>query len=170
MSEIGSNEDSTLNENVASQYLSFTLADEIYGVDILRVQEIRGWEDVREIPNTPNYIKGVLNLRDTVVPIIDLRLRFTVNDVEYTPTTVIIVLAVMRNDNKHVVGVVVDSVSDVFDVSIESIKKAPDFGTKVNTQFINGMVMLEQKMVVLLDCDRLLNPDELAALERLTNE
>ena len=151
------------------QFLSFSLGKEEYGIDILRVQEIRGWEEVREIPNTPPYIKGVLNLRSSVVPIIDLRIRFGQKDVEYKPTTVIIVLSVERNNEKHVVGAVVDAVSDVLDVNSKELRKAPDFGTTVNTRYINGMIMIKQRMVILLNVDKLLDPDELATLEKLAN-
>ena len=136
------------------QFLSFTLEDEDYGVDILRVQEIRGWEDVRQIPNTPDYIKGVLNLRNTVVPIIDLRIRFGQENIEYKPTTVIIVLSVEGRDEKHVVGIVVDAVSDVLDVKSNQVKEAPNCGVKVNTKYIKGMSMIDERIVILLDSDK----------------
>lgn len=157
--------DSTGNEQF--QFLSFSLADDHYGVDILRVQEIRGWEECRPIPNTPDYIKGVLNLRDRVIPIIDLRIRFGQQGYEYTPTTVIIVLTVMVQDETHIVGIVVDSVSDVLDINRVELKPAPKLGARINTKFIQGMTMIGERMVVLLDTDRLLNPDELAELEQL---
>ncbi len=156
-------------ETSISQFLSFSLGDDDYGVDILRVQEIRGWEEVREIPNTPDYIKGVLNLRNTVVPIIDLRVRFGQEQIEYNPTTVIIVLSVESGDKQRTVGVVVDAVSDVLDIHQSDLQESPDFGTKVNTKYITSMAMLDKKMVILLDTDKLLDPDELVALESLTN-
>lgn len=152
------------NDNQIMQFLSFTLGDESYGVDILRVQEIRGWEDVREIPHTPEYIKGVLNLRSSVVPIIDLRIRFGLQDIEYIATTVIIILAVEINDTQSVVGVVVDAVSDVLEVDRDNINDAPNFGSKVNTKYINGMTMLGERMVILLDTDKLLDPEEMSVL------
>ena len=151
------------------QFLSFSLAQEDYGIDILRVQEIRGWEEVREIPNTPEYIKGVLNLRNIVVPIIDLRIRFSKQDVEYKTTTVIVILSVESGDQPRTVGVVVDAVSDVLDVYENDLQSAPDFGTQVNTKYISGMVMLDKRMVILLDTDKLLDPDELTALETLVH-
>jgi purine-binding chemotaxis protein CheW len=165
--------DSTDEEHDAQtnlrQFLSFSLAKEDYGIDILRVQEIRGWEEVREIPDTPDYIKGVLNLRNIVVPIIDLRLRFSQQNVEYKTTTVIVVLTVETGDKPRTVGVVVDAVSDVLDVYVNDIQLAPDFGSRVNTKYISGMVMRDDVMVILLDTDKLLNPDELATLETLTH-
>jgi purine-binding chemotaxis protein CheW len=162
------NEDLQNNGNQITQFLSFSLGEEDYGVDILRVQEIRGWEEVRDIPNTPDYIKGVLNLRSSVVPIIDLRIRFGLQDVEYKATTVIIVLSVEAGDKQSVVGVVVDAVSDVLDVNQNSIKVAPDFGSRVNTKYINGMTMIDERMVVLLDTDKLLDPEEMSALANIT--
>lgn len=151
------------------QYLTFLLGDDIYGVDILRVQEVRGWTKVREIPNTPEYVKGVLDLRGTIVPIIDLRARLSLEEAEYTPITVVIVLAIEVNDEQYVIGIVVDTVSDVLDVVKSEIKKAPNFGSKVETKFINGMVMADAGMVVLMDIDKMLNPDELSALQDMAD-
>ncbi|MCW8853566.1 MAG: chemotaxis protein CheW [Gammaproteobacteria bacterium] len=161
--------DSINHDEDQTQFLSFTLGDEDYGVNILRVQEIRGWEEVREIPKTPDYIKGVLNLRNTVVPIIDLRIRFGFEKVEYIPTTVIIVLSVEKDDGSHVMGVVVDAVSDVLNIDPDNIKDAPNFGAKVNTKFMNGMVMVDERMVILLNVDKLLEQDELAAIENMSS-
>ena len=161
--------DSINNDEDQTQFLSFTLGDEDYGVNILRVQEIRGWETVREIPNTPDYIKGVLNLRSTVVPIIDLRIRFGLENYEYKTTTVIIVLSVEKEDATHLMGVVVDAVSDVLNIEPDNIKTAPSFGAKINTKYIKGMVMVDDRMVILLDTDKLLDQDELAALESMSS-
>ena len=161
--------DSINNDEDQTQFLSFTLGVEDYGVNILRVQEIRGWEEVREIPNTPDYIKGVLNLRSTVVPIIDLRIRFGLDKVEYLPTTVIIVLSVEKEDGTHVMGVVVDAVSDVLHIDPDDIKDAPNFGAKINTKYMKGMVMVDERMVILLDADKLLDQDELSALENMSS-
>ena len=160
--------DSINNDEDQTQFLSFTLGDEDYGVNILRVQEIRGWEEVREIPKTPDYIKGVLNLRSMVVPIIDLRIRFGFEKVEYKTTTVIIVLLVEKEDGSHVMGVVVDAVSDVLNIDPDNIKDAPNFGAKVNTKFMNGMVMVDERMVILLNVDKLLEQDELTAIENMS--
>lgn len=151
------------------QYLTFLLGEDIYGVDILRVQEVRGWTKVREIPNTPDYVKGVLDLRGTIVPIIDLRMRLSIEKVEYTPITVVIVLSIEVGEDKYVIGVVVDTVSDVLDVQKSNIKKAPNFGTKVETKFIDGMVMADAGMVVLMNIDKMLNPEELSALQDMAD-
>jgi len=148
----------------SNQYLSFSLGGEEYGVDILRVQEIREWQHVRTLPDTPGYVKGVLDLRGTIVPIIDLRSRFNMDNVEYTATTVIIVLAVMTDDKQLMVGVVVDSVSDVLDIPAREIRSAPELGDGINTRYMNGMVTLDERMVILLDVDRMLSPEELGTL------
>lgn len=153
-----------------SQFLTFMLAGEEYGVDILRVQEIKGWDNVTPIPNTPEYIRGVINLRGTIVPIIDLRRRFGLEPVEYGPLTVVIVLRVMKadGDNSRVMGVVVDAVSDVYNVGEDDIKPAPDFGSVVDVDFVHGLATLDESMVIVLDIDRLLNSNELALMENIS--
>ena len=149
----------------AGQYLTFLLAGEEYGLDILKLQEIRGWIPVTRIPHTPPHVQGVLNLRGTIVPIIDLRKRFDLIKADYTPTTVVIVLSVTDKSGKRVIGIVVDGVSDVLNVTPATIKPPPNFGTAVRTEFINGMASIDTRMVILLDSDKLLTEDELAALD-----
>lgn len=146
-----------INMDNLEQYLSFALGDEEYGVAILRVQEIRSWEPVSRIPNVPSYEKGVVNLRGAIVPIIDLRERFNLGKVEYTPLTVVVVLQTGTGSNMRIMGVVVDSVSDVVNVDKTNIQSAPDFGAKVSTEFISGLVSLNDRMVMLLDVDKLLD-------------
>lgn len=145
--------------NNTLQILSFTLGNEEYGVNILRVQEIRSWEPVSRIPNVPSYEKGVVNLRGAIVPIIDLRERFNLGRAEYTPLTVVVVLQADVNDKSRTMGMVVDSVSDVVDVERDAIQRAPDFGTKVSTEFINGLASVNERMVMLLDVEKLLKLD-----------
>ncbi len=148
-----------------SQYLSFSLGGEDYGVDILRVIEIRGWEEVRPLPDTPDYIKGVLDLRGAIVPVIDLRLRFELKNVEYTPTTVLIIVTVESGEKSFLRGIVADSVSDVLDAAAGSIKPAPKMECAVSNRYISGMITLGERMVVLLDVDKLFGSDELENLE-----
>lgn len=148
----------------AEQFLTFQLADEAYGVEILKVQEIRGWEAVRIIPNTPSYVKGALNLRGTVVPIIDLRERFGLPQVEYTPVTVVIVLNIDNVENPYIVGIVADAVSDVLDIKANEIKKAPDLGARIDIRYMRGMYVSKQGMIMLLNFDKLLNIEELGDL------
>ncbi len=144
------------------QFLSFTLGNEEYGVDILRVQEIRSWEPVSRIPNVPSYEKGVVNLRGSIVPIVDLRERFGLGHVDYSPLTVVVVLQIETKEGKiRTMGVVVDSVSDVVDVDKKTIQDAPNFGTKVSTEFINGLASVNDRMVMLLDVEKLLKLDGL---------
>ena len=149
----------------SGQFLTFILAGEEYGVDILKVQEIRGWSAVTRIPNTPSYVQGVLNLRGTIVPIIDLRMRFSMERIDYTTTTVIVVLSVVTDQGRRIIGIVVDGVSDVLSAAEGDIKPAPHFGESVRTEFVNGLVAANDKMVILLDTDKLLTASELAALD-----
>lgn len=141
------------------QYLTFLLGEEEYGVDILRVQEIKGWEQATSIPNTPDYIRGVMNLRGTVVPIIDLRRRFDLPSADYAPTTVVIVLRVEGEHSTRTMGFVVDAVSEVYNVAADDLQPAPDFGTRVDTQFIRGLAVIDDQMIILLDVDRLIGLD-----------
>ena len=144
------------------QFLSFTLGDEEYGVDILRVQEIRSWEPVSRIPNVPSYEKGVVNLRGAIVPIVDLRERFGLGHLEYTPLTVVVVLQTQTEaGHTRIMGVVVDSVSDVVDIDQKTIQDAPNFGTKVSTEYINGLASVNERMLMLLDVEKLLKLDAL---------
>ena len=160
--------DTTLGEGSdGSQYLTFLLAGEEYGVDILRVQEIKGWDTVTSIPNTPAYIKGVINLRGTIVPLIDLRERFGLEALSYGATTVVIVLKVARNHGERIMGLVVDAVSDVYNVSDEQRKPPPDFGAAVSSEFVKGLATVGDKMLILLDIDHLLNAGELAVMDSL---
>lgn len=149
------------------QFLTFQLAGEAYGVGILKVQEIRGWEAVRVIPNTPSFVKGVLNLRGSVIPIIDLRERFSLEHSDYSPKTVVIVLCVEHGANQFVMGIVADAVSDVLDIKVEDIRNAPNFGSKIDTRYMRGMYVYKKKMIMLLDVDKLLNPDEVEGIESL---
>ncbi len=143
-------------EDGAEQYLTFILGDEEYGVEILRVQEIKGWDTVTSIPNTPDYLCGVLNLRGTIVPVVDLRLRFDMSVCEYNPTTVIVVLNI-EGVSQRTVGIVVDGMSDTHNIMPEDIKPAPDFGSTIDIDYINGLVTIGDNMVMLLDIDRLLS-------------
>jgi purine-binding chemotaxis protein CheW len=150
------------------QYLTFNLAGESYGVDILKVQEIRGWVPVTKVPNAPVFVRGVMNLRGAIVPVVDLRLRFGLESVEYTKTTVVIVVTVHTEQSDRIIGMVVDGVSDVLNINnAAEIKEAPNFGSSVSTEFINGLVALDSGMVMLLDVDRLLSVEEMFSLETI---
>lgn len=148
-----------------AQYLTFTLAGEHYGVPILRVQEIRGWTTVTRLPGVPAFVCGVMNLRGTVVSVVDLRRRFGLETVDYSKTTVVIVVAISGEQGDRIMGIVVDGVSDVLDVMASEVQAAPDFGTTIHTGFIHGLVMTETGMIMLLDMNQLFSVDELFALE-----
>ncbi|MFO1349969.1 MAG: chemotaxis protein CheW [Gammaproteobacteria bacterium] len=139
------------------QYLTFLLAGEEYGIDILRVQEIKGWGAVTPIPNMPLYILGVINLRGAVVPIVDLRKRFGLEGSAFGPTTVVIVVRVRGQGAERTMGMVVDGVSEVYNVAAAELKPPPDFGVAVDAEFVKGLATVDNKMVILLDIDHLLN-------------
>lgn len=144
-----------------NQFLTFNLGEELYGVDILRVQEIKGYTSVTRIPNTPPHIKGVLNLRGTIVPIVELRTKFGMPTIDYTAFTVIIVVVV----RDKVMGLVVDAVSDVLNIDKKDIQSPPQFGVKVDVSFLNGIGKSGDKLVALLDIDRMLSEGEAPVAE-----
>ena len=143
--------------DAGGQYLTFMLAGEEYGVEILKVQEIKGWDNATPIPNTPKYVLGVLNLRGAVVPIIDLRQRFNLESIPYGATTVVIVVKMAHEDQDRTVGLVVDAVADVYRLESGEIQPAPDMGGAIHTEFVRGLATVEEKMVILLEIDRLID-------------
>ena len=152
-----------LEQNSAGvQYLSFLLDNEEYGIDILRVQEVRGWTPVTRVPDMPEYLKGVLNLRGAIIPVIDLRQRFGLPAVEYSPTTVVIVINVQSGSNERIMGIIVDAVAETYSLPSDQIQPAPKLGTVINSEFITGLVASGERMIVLIDIDELMNSDELA--------
>lgn len=152
------------DETVGQEFLIFTLADEEYGIDILKVQEIRGYDQVTRIANTPPFIKGVTNLRGVIVPIIDLRAKFAQKNVVYNENTVVIVL----NFENRVVGIVVDGVSDVLSLTQEQIRPAPEFAVTLSTEYLTGLGSLGERMLILVDIEKLLSSEEMALLESVT--
>lgn len=145
------------------QFLTFILGAETYGMDILRVQEIRGWETTTHLPGMPDYVKGVINIRGAVVPIVDLRERFHIGEATYDESTVVIITKMeagnLGENLQKTVGLVVDGVSDVEDVDMAALQAAPSFqsGDRVSDEFIQGLASLQQKMVIVLNVDRLLH-------------
>ncbi len=148
------------------EYLTFMLQGEEYGVDILCVQEIRVWSSVTELPNKPKYIKGVINLRGVIIPIIDLRLRFGKDPLDYNEQTVTIILRHQSNNRTMVVGIVVDAVSEVYKFDQQSIRKAPAFGSNIDSCFLKGLASIEEKLIILLDSKVLLNEDDLYCIDK----
>ena len=146
-----------------NQFLTFLLAGEEYGVDILRVQEIKGWDKVTRLPQAPEFVLGVINLRGAVVPIVDLRRRFALEPVPPGPTTVVIVVKVDGPRGERTVGVVVDAVSEVYNVPADAIRAPPEVTGNVDTAFVKGLASVGEKMVILLDIDMLINTSVEAA-------
>lgn len=145
------------------EFLTFRLGQEEYCIDILKVQEIRGYDTVTSIANTPQFIKGVINLRGNIVPIVDLRIKFGLPEIRYDATTIVIIL----NIRKKMIGIVVDSVSDVIVVLAEDIREAPRFGSTINTEFISGMTTVEGRMLIVVDIERLMSSEDLQLLEQV---
>ena len=137
---------------VSREYLTFTLGSEEYAIDILKVQEIRGYEPPTRIANAPEFIKGVVNLRGTIVPIVDMRLRFNCSEVEYNAFTVVIIL----NLGRRVVGIVVDSVSDVMELAADAVRPAPDIESAIDSGCILGLGSVGERMLILLDIEKLM--------------
>ena len=158
-------------EDGVAQYLTFMLAGEEYGVEILRVQEIKGWNGVTPVPNMPDFILGVINLRGTVVPIVDLRKHFAMETVPFNKTTVVIVVRVNDEvDGKRIMGMVVDAVSEVHNISATELKPAPDFGGNISTESIRGLATMNERMIIILDVDHLMNDGVLKKLDVTDSE
>lgn len=142
---------------VSSQYLTFMLDGEEYGVEILGVQEIKGWEKCTEIPNTPDYVLGVINLRGSVIPVIDLRRRFGMQPREFGKLTVVIVVSLETQDGSKIMGFVVDAVSDVYNIGADQVRPAPELDSSVDTRFVKGLATVDEKMIILLDLDHIVS-------------
>ena len=149
------------------QFLTFRLHGQDYGITILKIQEIKGWDKVTPIPNSPAYVKGVLNLRGVIVPVIDLRLRFGMPQAEYTDRTCIIVVDVTTSAGELQMGIVVDSVSEVLNIKPEEIDPTPSFGTNLQTEYIMGMAKMDAGVKILLDINQVLNQDETELLRKV---
>lgn len=146
---------------VNREILIFTLGSEEYGIDILKVQEIRGYDQVTSIANAPPFIKGVINLRGNIVPIVDMRIKFNIGKAEYNEFTVVIIL----NIGKRIVGMVVDGVSDVVSLTSEQVRPAPEFGTVLDTAYIQGLGTIEERMIILADIEKLMSNKDMALMD-----
>ncbi|CNF65830.1 chemotaxis protein CheW [Yersinia mollaretii] len=151
------------DQNTGQEYLIFTLGKEEYGIEILKVQEIRGYDRVTRIANTPDFITGVMNLRGVIVPIIDLRVKFQLPSADINENTVIIVL----NLANRIVGIVVDGVSDVLALNAEQVKPAPDFSATLSTKYLLGLGTLNDRMLILVDIEKLLNSEEMEIVDHV---
>ncbi len=153
----------TSEGSVRNEFLAFKLGHEEYGVDILKVQEIRGYESVTRIANTPEYVKGVVNLRGTIVPIVDMRIRFNLGEPAYDQFTVVIVL----NIRNRIIGMVVDSVSDVTTLTSDQMRPAPAMGTTLKTDYLTGIGTLDERLLILVDIERLMTSDDMGLMDKL---
>jgi len=155
-------------EEKEGKYLTFTLAEEEYGIGILKIKEIIGMMAITTVPQTPKFVKGVINLRGKVIPVIDLRLRFGMESMDYTERTCIIVVEIDGTTSTVQIGIVVDAVSEVLNITGKDIEDTPTFGAKLNTNYILGMAKMEGGVKILLDIDRVLNGNEISLLEKAT--
>ena len=146
------------------ELLTFTLGSEEYGIDILKVQEIRGYDAVTTIANSPEFIKGVINLRGIIVPIVDMRIKFNLGNVTYNELTVVIIL----NIANRVVGMVVDGVSDVIALTAEQIKAAPEFSGAMDTQYITGLGTVDDRMIIIVDIEKLMSSGDMELIEQVS--
>jgi purine-binding chemotaxis protein CheW len=152
-------------QSVENEYLTFWLGNEYYGIDILIVQEIRTFEHVTTIANMPSHIKGVMNLRGVIIPIVDMRVKFNLSEITYNEMTVVIIL----NIGKRIVGIVVDSVADVVLLEVEDVQPPPNFASALDTQYITGLASHNELMLVLMDIQKLMNSDEMALFDQLSS-
>ena len=155
----GSTKAANERAGTSHQVLTFCLGSETYAVDILLVQEIRGWAPVTRLPQAPTYLLGMLNLRGSIVPVIDMRVRFGLEQATFTPLTVIIVLSVQTSSGRREFGLVVDSVSDVVDIEPSDLKETPRLSSKASVELIQGIAAVADRMVILLNVDELIRRD-----------
>jgi purine-binding chemotaxis protein CheW len=169
---MGENAVSSVPENagieaLAGKYLTFSLAEEEYGIGILKVKEIIGMMPITSVPQTPAFVKGVINLRGKVIPVVDLRLRFGMDEIDYDERTCIIVVEIAGVSGNILIGIVVDSVSEVLNIKQGEIEPTPTFGTSLNTEYILGMAKMEGGVKILLDIDQVLTEQEIQSLEKV---
>jgi purine-binding chemotaxis protein CheW len=153
-------------KNGSRELLTFTLGNEEYGIDILKVQEIRGYDAVTAIAKTPEFIKGVINLRGLIVPILDMRIKFGLGGVNYNQLTVVIILNVAH----RVVGIVVDGVSDVITLTVDQLKPTPEFSASLDTRYIVGLGTVDDRMIIVLDIEKLMTSREMDLVEVSTTD
>jgi len=159
--ELSSHEQSGKSSLASAEYIIFSLDTETYGLDVLKVQEIRQYGAVTKIANTPEFIKGVINLRGLIVPIVDMRIKFNLGQARYDESTIVIVL----NISNRIIGMVVDGVTDVLEIETSELKALPDIVANIDTQYITGLATYEEQMIVLVDIERLMNSHEMALID-----
>jgi len=163
----GAIQDQTVGDKLAGKYLTFKLAQEEYGLEILKVQEIIQMQSVTRVPRTPDYVRGVINLRGKVIPVVDLRKKFFLDTCTDTEKTCIIVVQISVNDDVVVMGIIIDEVKEVLDIKSADIEETPSFGSNINTEFILGMGKVNGSVKILLDIDKILSTTELVNLQQV---
>jgi purine-binding chemotaxis protein CheW len=158
-------ENTDRGSGIAAEYLTFTLGEESYGIDILKVQEIRGYDVVTHIANSPPFIKGVINLRGVIVPIVDMRIKFNIGEPVYNEFTVVIIINVLGK----VIGMVVDGVSDVVGLAPEQVRPAPEMGAALDTHYITGLATVDGQMLILVDIETLMSSEEMQIIAQAAN-
>jgi purine-binding chemotaxis protein CheW len=161
---------STIGQRLAGKYLTFLSANEEYGLEILKVQEIIRVQTITRVPRTPAYVRGVINLRGKVIPVVDLRLKFGQEQAADTERTCIIVVQIRHGEALVVMGIIIDEVKEVLDIVADNIEDAPDFGAQIDTEFIMGMGKIGQSVKILLDIDKVLNATELNAVAKTAGQ
>ena len=155
-----------VTSHMADEFLTFRLGDEEYGIEILKVQEIRGYDSITQIANAPEFIKGVVNLRGIIVPIVDMRIKFRLGTADYDQFTVVIILNVAG----RVMGIVVDGVSDVLTLEAEQMRPTPKFGSVIDTEYIMGLGTVEERMLILIDIEKLMSSSDMGLIEQSINQ
>ena len=161
MTTIAASASSTTSQ-VINEFLTFRLGKEEYGIEILKVQEIRGYDSITQIANAPEFIKGVVNLRGIIVPIIDMRIKFRLGNADYDQFTVVIILNVAG----RVMGIVVDGVSDVISIGANQMRPTPGFGSVIDTEYIMGLGTVDQRMLILIDIEKLMSSNDMGLIEQ----
>jgi len=154
-----------VTSHIVDEFLTFRLGGEEYGIEILKVQEIRGYDSITQIANAPEFIKGVVNLRGIIVPIIDMRIKFRLGTADYDQFTVVIILNVAG----RVMGIVVDGVSDVLTLEAEQMRPTPGFGSVIDTEYIMGLGTVEERMLILIDIEKLMSSSDMGLIEHSIN-
>ncbi len=160
------NQAAKIVSNREGKYLTFSMAKEEYGISIIKIKEIIGMMPITSVPRTPTFVKGVINLRGKVIPVVDLRMRFGLPSMDYTERTCIIVVEIQGPTGTILIGIVVDSVSEVLNIKGNDIEDTPTFGTRLNTDYIRGMAKMQGGVKILLDIDRVLTADELVLIDK----
>jgi purine-binding chemotaxis protein CheW len=169
-SNTASTEKNNISQRLAGKYLTFRLAEEEYGLEILKVQEIIQMQAVTKVPRTPSYVRGVINLRGKVIPVVDLRTKFGLADTKDTEKTCIIVVQIAHVDSKVTTGIIIDEVKEVLDIKQENIEETPSFGSSVKTEFILGMGKIGASVKILLDIDKVMSIQDLTSITAATQQ